>query len=215
MDLPGHGNSSKFMEESYTFDAQVENINNFANTIGLDKFHIVGNSMGGRIAGEYAAKYQGRLLSLGLFAPIGIRSAKMSDWQMRLSKGENILMATTYEEYNNMLEYLYYKVPSIYESRNRADFQRYIDDTNIRDKIISDLKKSAKPHCISKLKYIKASTLILWGDKDRIVDVSAAEVLDNAISNSKTVIIKDIGHMPMMEEPDKAASIYIEFLDNI
>jgi len=55
-------------------------------------------------------------------------------------------------------------------------------------------------------------TLILWGDTDRLLDVSCTEVLEKGLPSSTTVIMKDCGHVPMMERPEETARHYIGFL---
>jgi pimeloyl-ACP methyl ester carboxylesterase len=62
---------------------------------------------------------------------------------------------------------------------------------------------------------IKAQTLILWGDKDKVLDVSSVPVFEKGLKNHKTVIIKDCGHLPMMEKPQETATYYIDFIQNI
>jgi abhydrolase domain-containing protein 6 len=59
---------------------------------------------------------------------------------------------------------------------------------------------------------IKARTLILWGDDDRILDMSAVKVFERGIADHKTVIMKQCGHTPMLERPEEAAKHYLEFL---
>jgi pimeloyl-ACP methyl ester carboxylesterase len=62
---------------------------------------------------------------------------------------------------------------------------------------------------------IKAPTLILWGDKDQVIDVSSVPVFEKGLKNHKTVIIKDCGHVPMMEKPQETATQYIGFIKGI
>ena len=62
---------------------------------------------------------------------------------------------------------------------------------------------------------IKAPTLILWGDQDKAVDISSVPVFEKGLKNHKTVIIKDCGHMPIIEKPQEAATHYIDFIKSI
>ena len=65
------------------------------------------------------------------------------------------------------------------------------------------------------MKDIKTPTLILWGDTDRVLDVSGAAILEKGIKNSQKIIMKDCGHVPMIERPEETAKYYISFLKNI
>jgi pimeloyl-ACP methyl ester carboxylesterase len=62
---------------------------------------------------------------------------------------------------------------------------------------------------------IKAQTLILWGDQDKVLDVSSVPVFEKGLKNHKTVIIKDCGHIPMLEKPQETATQYIDFIKGI
>ena len=57
-DLPGFGESDKDPGGKYTIKDQAVFLKQFINEIGIKSFHIGGNSMGGNIAGQYAALYQ-------------------------------------------------------------------------------------------------------------------------------------------------------------
>ena len=64
----------------------------------------------------------------------------------------------------------------------------------------------------SKLNKIIAPTLILWGDSDKLIHISSVPVFEKNIKNSKSVIIKECGHIPMIEKPVETASVYQDFL---
>ena len=64
----------------------------------------------------------------------------------------------------------------------------------------------------SKLNKITAPTLIVWGDSDKLIHISSVPIFEKNIKNSKSVIIKECGHVPMMEKPAETASIYQDFL---
>lgn len=213
IDLPGHGKSSKLMGESYRIEMQVERLNKFAGTLGLFKFHIAGNSMGGVIAGEYAAAYPEQVLSLALFSTGGIPSARKSEFWILMQQGENILIPSTREEYNKMLEYMFVELPEVSESIREVYFKQTMADVNIKKKISYHVAVTGSPLQLeAKLQDITSPTLILWGDKDRIHDVSSTRILEKGLSNSTTIIMKDIGHCPMMERPEETAGHYMEFL---
>jgi pimeloyl-ACP methyl ester carboxylesterase len=65
------------------------------------------------------------------------------------------------------------------------------------------------------LQNIKAPALILWGDQDKVIDVSSVPVFEKGLKNHKTVIIKNCGHVPMMEKPQETATHYIDFIKGI
>jgi pimeloyl-ACP methyl ester carboxylesterase len=65
------------------------------------------------------------------------------------------------------------------------------------------------------LKKINAPTLILWGAKDRILSMDNALVFEKLMPHSKKIIFEGIGHMPMLEVPEKTAQVYKDFLSSM
>jgi pimeloyl-ACP methyl ester carboxylesterase len=61
---------------------------------------------------------------------------------------------------------------------------------------------------------IKAPTLLLWGDQDRVIDISSIEVFQRNLTSAKTSvsILPNIGHLPMLEQPGETAKRYSAFL---
>jgi len=62
------------------------------------------------------------------------------------------------------------------------------------------------------LSAIEAPTLVLWGDQDKVLDVSSVSVFEKGLQNCKTVIIRDCGHVPMIEKPQETATQYMDFI---
>uniref|UniRef100_A0A670YVE4 acylglycerol lipase n=1 Tax=Pseudonaja textilis TaxID=8673 RepID=A0A670YVE4_PSETE len=73
VDLPGHGGTTRLLAESHTAVAQAKRIHQFVQCAGLNHkpFHLVGMSMGGMVAGVYAALYPAHVSSLALLCPAG------------------------------------------------------------------------------------------------------------------------------------------------
>ncbi|KAL8212796.1 UNVERIFIED_CONTAM: hypothetical protein K2H54_058746 [Gekko kuhli] len=75
MDLPGHGGTTRLPGEGYTAIEQAKRMHQFAEYSGLNRkpFHLVGISMGGMVAGVYAALYPSDIHCLSLLCPAGLR----------------------------------------------------------------------------------------------------------------------------------------------
>ena len=61
---------------------------------------------------------------------------------------------------------------------------------------------------------IEAPTLLIWGDKDTSVPPSAALSFNERIKRSKTLILKDVGHLPMLEAPLLVEAAIEQFLED-
>jgi len=62
------------------------------------------------------------------------------------------------------------------------------------------------------LKNLQTPTLILWGDMDRVLHISGAKILEAVMPNAKSVIMEEVGHLPMLEKPEESADIFLNFL---
>jgi pimeloyl-ACP methyl ester carboxylesterase len=59
---------------------------------------------------------------------------------------------------------------------------------------------------------IACPTLIVWGERDRLISVRDADVFAELIPNSRAVVFGDTGHMAMLERPDAFNALLEEFL---
>ena len=112
-DLSGHGDSSKPQNANYSHTSQVERLNLFAKELKLTKFHLVGNSMGGNIAGNYAADHPDMVKTLALFDASGVHAPVKSELIILLEKGINPELIQDVNEYDKFLEFVFVKPPKI------------------------------------------------------------------------------------------------------
>lgn len=213
-DLPGFGESSRHFKAVYTYAEQVERLHQFIVALGIQTFHLGGNSMGGAIAGTYAAQYENEIISLWLIAPAGIKSAQPSDLHRMLESGEpNPLIAGSTEEFDRLMDFVFVKSPHIPGALKRYFANQAIHHSPLNKKISRQIKADENFVPLEKsLRDSRTRTLILWGDSDRILHVSGADVLQPIMPNAKKVVMKNVGHIPMLEMPEDSAKIFINFL---
>jgi abhydrolase domain-containing protein 6 len=211
-DLPGFGESSKDPEASYDILSQAENLDRFTRAVGLDPFHLAGNSMGGSISGQYAARYPDKVLSLALINTAGVIGCpEKSDFARMLENGENPLLTENEEGYETKLGMVFVDPPWI-----PGPLKRYLaaEDVKNRDllNMIFEQIHDEGSSLVPRLPDIRARTLILWGDSDRLIHVSCTRVLEQGLADSSTVIMDACGHAPMLERPEETADHYLAFL---
>ena len=211
-DLPGFGDSSKPHDKNYSIMSQVERLNLLARELKLTKFHLAGNSMGGSIAGNYAAAYPEAVKTLALFDSGGVVSPVKSERALLLEKGINPFVIKDVNDFDRLLEFAFLKPPQIPSFVKEYLAKQAIKASPFNSKIGKDASAD-NLSLESKLDKITAPTLIVWGDADKLIHVSAAEVFQKGIKNSRSVIIQDCGHMPMLEKPAETAAIYRDFLE--
>jgi pimeloyl-ACP methyl ester carboxylesterase len=189
----------------------VDRIDQFLKALQIDRFHLAGNSMGGMIAAVYETKHPGKVVSLALFDTGGIQSAKKSEFAAKREKGQNDLLVNSEKDFDRVIKLAFVKPPYIPASIKRMMVADAIESAAFNKKIMDDMTSgpiALEPY----LPLIQAPVLILWGDSDRLTDVSGVPVLEKSLKVYKTVIMKDTGHVPMVEKPQESATYYVDFL---
>ncbi len=209
-DLPGFGDSSKIIAQKYDVDTQTARIHEFAAKLGLMKFHIAGNSMGGVISGLYAANYPDDVLSLGLLNPGGIIDREPSGLSRSLASGVNPLVIEKPADFDRMVDFLFARPPVIPSFAKSVLAERAMDASDFNKKVFAEA--TPRDQLEKRLPDIKVRTLVIWGDTDRIFPPSSAYVIGGAVKNAQILIMKDCGHIPMVERPEETARHYIAFI---
>ena len=215
-DLPGFGDNIKDLGRDYGITAQTDDLADFLRTIGVEKCHIVGNSMGGHVSLNFAVKYPELLHSLTLINNAGIRLDHKSDIELAVDAGENPLEMKSADDVTRQIALVMHKPVYLPGFFKRAMYHQAQLDKVILDKIFwATVAESEAMALNDSLSQISVPTLILWGRHDRIIDVSTAAILNEGIKNSQCVIIEEAGHVPMAEKPAITAQHNIEFLDSL
>ena len=216
LDLPGHGDNPRLTDKIYSVEYLTASVAQAVDALGLQAFHIVGSSMGGYISIVYTARHPERIKTLCLYDNAGLLdvSPHPSDLQTALSLGNNPLIPRTREGYDELMHYVFYRQPFIPWPITSflADFA--VASGPFYQKIWFDI--DAHPiDLMPLLPTITAPTLVVWGDRDRILHVSTTEILKHALPAADVVIMKDCGHVPMLERPEEAAGDYAAFLNKL
>jgi pimeloyl-ACP methyl ester carboxylesterase len=210
-DLPGFGQSSYDRTGDYSHTAQAVRIKAFADAVGLKKFHLVGNSMGGNIAGNFAAEYPHMVASLALFDASGVKSAEKSERDILREKEINIFAVSNADEYDRLVNLAFVKPIYLPGPVKKILMEQAIERRPVIERISKQL--TADYYALEdKLSRITARTLILWGDTDRLIHIACLKIFERKIKNSTIKIIKDCGHIPMVERPKETTDLYLEFL---
>lgn len=211
-DQPGWGASTRVENASYGYPAQVERLRQFLSALGLKRVHLVGHSMGGFIASAYAARYPDEVITLGLIAPHGMVEPVASELANDAAKGDNWIVATSRPGFERLLNNVFAK-----RSYTPKAVLNYLADHAIRNsvksaKIFAEMQTNDPP-LADRLANITAPAWIVWGDQDRVLHVSCADLFRKGIKSSEVMIIPGSGHMPLVENADACARAWLAFVE--
>jgi len=215
-DLPGFGESSPAPEGDYTTSVQARRVNDFVKALGIKSLHLGGSSMGGNIAGVYASIYPGNLKSLLLISPGGVASAEPSEmYRLLKEEKENPLIVSSVKDYDRLLDFVFVKRPFLPLPIKKVLIQEAIEHQPLNREIFRQLRSSIDNESLEVLlQGLSIKTLIVWGAQDRVLHVSGAKILKSVMPKAKTEIMEGVGHLPMIEKPEKTGVLYLSFLES-
>ncbi|HHO76278.1 MAG TPA: alpha/beta hydrolase [Deltaproteobacteria bacterium] len=212
-DMAGHGDNNRALEKTYSIDYITSIFAQAADAMALEKFHIAGNSMGGYISMLYTSNHPGRVHTMCLIDAAGLidQTPQPSDLLLALENGQSPLTPTTHEDYSELLDYAFHKRPFIPWPIISVLADRAVESGEFTKKMWKDFHSDPQD-VFGLLPGFDLPVLVIWGDQDRILHVSTTEVLERFLPDVETIILKDCGHMPMLERPEETAGHYVSFL---
>ena len=218
MDLPAFGITGPNKNADYSLQAYTNFIHTFLFKLGLERFHIVGNSLGGNIAWNYAADHPDMVEKLILVDASGLPTNKQPPAIFKMAK-------------THILSSLFlYVTPKFLIKKNIEEV--YEDDSKITEDLITRYHKMAlragnrkafidrakidfgldSMVNIKKLKSILAPTLLIWGAQDLWIPLDNGVRMNRLLPNSSLKILEYSGHVPMEENPEESLKLMRDFL---
>lgn len=187
IDLPGHGESSKYMDKDYSLSNQTMYLRAILEELKVEKPHLAGNSMGGAIIALYAALYPDDIAGITLFNPGGIKTYE-SELDRYLARGENPLIVKTSGDLQKLMDFSMEKPPFLLWPITSVMAEKAVANQGMHDKIFNDLLQSrargsyGHPHAGVEGKagaQAGASSLKLWGQNDRLIQHNNGHAFDD------------------------------------
>jgi pimeloyl-ACP methyl ester carboxylesterase len=213
-DLPGFGRSDYTLGSDYSIQAQVERLQLFLSQLQLsNRYHLVGSSMGGHIAGLYSLSFPHEIASLTLINSGGVLSPSKSTLDKQVEEtGTSIFEVDSIEGFKKVFEMTLSDPPWMPSIVLNHVGQNAIDRTQRHRSIFSQIYQ--QDLLDEQLRNIRTPTLILWGGEDQLLHLTMAKVFHENIQDSKLVILPQSGHLPFLEKPSASADIYNRFISN-
>jgi pimeloyl-ACP methyl ester carboxylesterase len=218
VDLPGFGRTP-MPRDRVTISGYGRCVDALCEKLSLGRVDMVGNSMGGYIAAEVAIQFPQRIDQLILVSAAGITSADIVHRPI-LTVGRVAAAVATYgaarhrqiasrPKSRHMALALVARHPSLlkadlaYEGFFKGTGKPGFDDA-LRACLEYDFR--------DRVPEIRQPTLIVWGEKDSIIPVKDAHEFERLIPDSRKVVMRDTGHIPMAERPGTFNDLMMEFL---
>ena len=201
LDLPGHGNSEG--ESLNSIEEMAEWLEKVVTKIGINNLSILGHSQGCLVALEYINKFPNKVKKL-IF--VG------GSYKIPVNKSLiDLAHSGDMESLNLMMKWGYgYSKQFI----GGNPLQKILNSPReVREVLAVDLKACNNyKNGINAVKKIKCPTFFIFGELDKMIKLDKGKKFSGLIPGSKTHIIKDCGHMIILENAFEMREKIVEFL---
>jgi len=218
IDMLGHGYTGK-PKYPYEIPLYVKHLLDYLDAVGIEKAHIVGESLGGWVGARTAVDHPDRIASLQLLCAGGTvanpevmaridsstRQAVATDDVELTRKRLRLLMAdpvNATEELVDVRHRIYHEPDFVANIDNLLSLQKM----EIRQRNLLTEEQMGR---------ITQPTLIVWGRKNPFGDVPEAQAMHEAIAGSRLELFEETGHWPQHEQAALYNRLSLEFLAKV
>jgi pimeloyl-ACP methyl ester carboxylesterase len=223
-DLPGFGSSSKPARAGYDAPYFARAALSFMDAMGIERAHLVGNSMGGRVALEVALTEPDRVASLSLLAPaLAFQRKRELVPLVRLLRPE--LAAIPHPLRAQQVRARFW---SLFARPERLDpsvadiacdeFLRTYRSRAARVAFFSSLRNIYldRPYgergFWTRLEDLRPPAMFVWGDSDRLVPAGFSRPVAEALPGATQVILAECGHVPQVELAERTNGLIADHI---
>ncbi|WP_235299409.1 alpha/beta fold hydrolase [Portibacter marinus] len=231
LSLPGHYPST--LPDGFNpATVDINFFNDFLNGFILDivksKALLVGHSMGGFVALNYASQFPQHVISvMSISGFLNGNWTGFEGWVQKISQG-NLLQSKAFQSAFHMMKRskLIFKEAALSYAHQALKLRRKEIFNKTIDKMYPLIRKHdiAKLHMIfsqlpsinitDMLRDLKPETWIITGNRDKIIRIEHAMIIDHVIPHSKLLIYDDCGHLPLIEDFERFSQDFGDWLNN-
>ena len=215
-DLPGFGDNPVLGGGQYSYANQVRNVRAVLDALGLEHFHLAGNSMGGQIAGMLAEAMPERVLSVAFIgSPVGIDTPTKSLFETMVAQDGYTLVVQDMSDFNTRNRLLFPEKPFVPGVVETFWAEAEIAQATSHKRIWTEVTSSNLRSLQQIAPRITQPALVVWCREDEIFDFSGAQVLADALPKGQLVPLSGCGHVPSLDAPKAAGQALREFLGGL
>lgn len=211
-DLPGFGRHEFHEDAEHDADFYVEQLVAFARSLGWSRFDVMGTSMGGALAVRLAARHPELVERVVLLAPAGVRAPVSNDFMGAVDRGENPLDIASEADLDRVVSLVFERPPPM-----PWQFRSFLAGEAIRRRpstlrIVEALKPFLLHGAETDLPRVRAPTLVVWGDRDRVTDPSMLQVFLKGLPRGTAALVAGAGHVVFADRPEEVRRAVVPFL---
>jgi pimeloyl-ACP methyl ester carboxylesterase len=220
LDLPGHGLTGAHPAGDYREEMFVGVIGAVADRLGLDRFVIGGNSMGGELAWKYALVHPARVRGLVLIDASGAPGAYPSKVPIgfRIIQSPVLKPIVRHLTPRTIIEQSLKDSLAVQAAITPAMVDRYWELLTYPGNRDATLDRSGFPRrdaSLVEMRRLRMPVLIQWGAADRLIPLRWGEWYARALPDARLIVYPQTGHIPMEERPDATAADVIAWLETL
>ncbi len=212
-DLPGFGLTGADPSGDYSDARTVQILTALMDRLGITRAALIGNSLGGKIAWNFAVLHPDRVSRLVLVSPDGFASPGF-DYNKKPDVPW-ILRVLPYVLPKPMLRLNLQAAYANPRALTEALFTRYYDmmrAPGVRRALIARMSQVMLQDPMPLLRRITAPTLLVWGEQDAMIPHTNAADYQRGISDCRLVSLPNVGHVPQEEVPTASLAPVSDFL---
>ena len=222
LDLPGFGSSSKPLAGPYSARWFADSVVDVMDALGIESAHLVGNSMGGRVAIEVGLRSPTRVKAIALLCPAVAFVRR--DWHplVRVLRPEFGLLP-----HNISRRAVSAQFWSLFADRDQVDpavadvvvdaFRHIYATKGARLAFLTAARNIylerpfGRGGFYPRLADLDAPALFVWGTHDKLVPAGLRHHVANWLPTARQVVLENCGHVPQVERPDETIALLQDF----
>lgn len=215
MDCPGWSKSDSVVSTGSRSELNARALKGLLDVIGLEKVHIIGNSMGGHSAVAFALAYPKRVGKLVL---MGGGTGGVSPFVPMPTEGIKLIGALyrepTIENLKRMLNVFVYDPSKLTEELIKTRLENLLSRRDHLENFVKSAEANPKqfPDVGHRLGEIAAPALLIWGRDDRFVPLDVGLRLVAGLQNADLHVFSRCGHWAQWEHAEKFNQLVLNFL---
>ena len=226
LDLPGFGSSSKPATAPYDARWFAETVSATMDALGIERAHVVGNSLGGRVAIELGLREPERVAGLALLCPAVAFVKRSYHPLVRVLRPEVGLLPHQFTR--AMIEGRFW---ALFADRDNVDpaladtvvdeFRRTYASAGARIAFLAAARNLylddpfGRGGFYPRLAELAVPSLFLWGTHDEVIPPAFRHHVERWLPSAEQVVLEDCGHVPQVEHPELTSELLQDFFARV